>query len=175
MSEVLKQILNWVSLFLGSALGGAIIGGIISGFFKGKTEKLVNSINVKQIAEDTTNACVEQVKKVSFNQSIQPIVESELEKVNEKADERLQKTVKELKESNAKIINILEKFIAYFDYSIGIPDKIKEEAHIAINSAKEVEIQNYQEIKIEDEEVEKNERKNTSKSTEEQSKINPVR
>lgn len=172
MSEILKQILNWISLFLGSALGGAVFGGIISGFFKGKTEKLISSINVKKIAEDTTSECVEKIKKVSFKQSIQPIVESGLEKVNEKADERLQKTIKELQNKNDKIIAILEKFIAYFDYSIGIPDKVKEEAHIAVREAKEKEPEIEQEIKIEEVQDTK---KKEEENIEDQSKINPVR
>lgn len=173
MSEVLKQILNWISLFLGSALGGAIIGGIISGFFKGKTEKLISNINVKKIAEDTVSEGVEKIKNVSFKQSIQPIVESELEKVNEKADKRLQKTIEELQIKNDKIIAILEKFIAYFDYSIGIPDKVKEDAHKAVLDAKEPKIENEQEIVVlkEVEEI----IKKTDETKDSTAKTNPVR
>ena len=158
MSEVVRQIISWASAFLGSALGGAIIGGLIGGIIKGKVEKMVSKNNIEKIAKDTVESTIGQVKAVSFKQSIQPVVESELEKVNEKADIRLRKQVRKLENQNEKIINILEKFIAYFDYSIGVPEKVKEDAKVAIKEAKEeekvvVEEQNFDiEVKVEKEE-----------------------
>lgn len=139
MSELLRQILSWASLFLGSAMGGALVGGLISGIAKGKMEKIINKNNIKEISKETVDATVGQIKKISFNQSIQPVVESELEKINEKVDVKLRKQIYKLESQNEKIINILEKFIAYFDYSIGIPEKVKEEAKTAIQTAKGIE------------------------------------
>lgn len=136
MSETLKLILQYVTIFLGSTVGTAIIGGLI----KGAIEKRISKKNIKETVkaqmELTGDAIVDKIKTTTFKQSIQPIVNSELEKVNEKADAHLRKVVDKVLEKDEKIINILERFIAYFDYSIGVPEKVKEEAKEAIAQAK---------------------------------------
>ena len=81
--EILSQIWVWI----GTAIGGVSLAGIISaiiyGSLKGAFNRTISKINVQKIAEQATEKGVDKVKKISFTHSIQPIVESELKKVNE--------------------------------------------------------------------------------------------
>ena len=128
----------WVTILpaIMSFLGGTIGGAIISGFVKGGVSKLVGSINVQKIADNATNKGLDKIKKVSFEHSIQPVVESELKKVNEASTELVKQELIEVKEGYANVIVILEKFAAYFDGSIAVTDEKKAELHKAIKDAK---------------------------------------
>lgn len=128
----------WITILpaIMSFLGGTIGGAIISGFVKGGVSKLVGSINVQKIADNATNKGLDKIKKVSFEHSIQPIVESELKKVNEASTELIKQELIEVKEGYANVIAILEKFAAYFDGSIAVTDEKKAQLHKAIEEAK---------------------------------------
>lgn len=140
MSETLKIILQYATLFLGSAVGSAIVSGIISGFIKGKIESKIGNKAIKDAAKEIMAEMIDQIKTTTFKHSIQPVVNSELEKVNEKADAHLLRATQEQKEFMVKIVKILSKFIAYFDYSIGVPEKVKEEAKEALAEAQIEEV-----------------------------------
>lgn len=135
MSATVEKILQFVMLFLGSAVGSAIINGILSGFIKGKIESKIGNKAIKDAAREIMQEMIAEIKTVTFKQNIQPIVNSELEKVTEKVDSHLLKETQEQKGLMLKVIKILEKFIAYFDYSIGVPEKVKEEAKQALAEA----------------------------------------
>ena len=79
------EILNEIWVWIGSVLGGLTVTGVLSaiiaGTLKGAFTKTISKINVEKIAEEATNKGIEKVKKISFEQSLQPIVESELKKV----------------------------------------------------------------------------------------------
>lgn len=172
MSATVEKILQFVVLFLGSAVGSAIVSGIVGGFVKGKVESKIGNKAIKDAAREIMQEMMAEIKTVTFKQNIQPIVNSELEKVTEKVDSHLLKETQEQKGLMVKIIKILEKFIAYFDYSIGVPEKVKEEAKQALAEA---QVEN---VVVENEEFEVqvvDEPKEEPKVVENKSKNNPMR
>lgn len=136
MNEILAKVL----LYLGIGIGGTTVGGIIVGIViacvKGLSKRVLAKLNVKQIAQDTVNETVGQVKKVVMTHSIQPLVNSEMEKVNEKVDKRLIELCERVDKRLDKIVNIQEKFYAYFDDSMVSEDK-KKALKEAIEDAKQ--------------------------------------
>lgn len=134
--EFLNQFWTTVLPAIMSFLGGTIGGAIIAGLVKGGVSKLVGSINVQKIADNATNKGLDKIKKVSFEHSIQPVVESELKKVNEASTELVKQELAEVKAGYANVIDILEKFATYFDGSIAVTDEKKAQLHKAIEEAK---------------------------------------
>lgn len=136
MGEIFTQAVIWI----GTALGGISLAGIITailyGCIKGAFNKTISKINVQKIADEATEKGVEKVRKVTFTHSIQPLVESGLEKINEKATEVLDKSVQALNAKFDNVILILERLSAYFDNSIGVSEQAKAELKKAIADAK---------------------------------------
>lgn len=133
--EFLNEIWVWIMSTIGGLSLSAIISSIIYGCLKGAFNKTISKINVESIADKATEKGIERVKKVSFTHNIQPLVESGLEKVNEKAVETLREELVKLDNKYNNIINILEKQAAYFDNSIGVPEEKKAELKQAIVEA----------------------------------------
>lgn len=133
--EFLNEIWIWIMSAIGGLSLSAIISSIIYGCLKGAFNKTISKINVESIADKATEKGIERVKKVSFTHNIQPLVESGLEKVNEKAIETLKEELVKLDNKYNNIINILEKQAAYFDNSIGVPEEKKSELKQAIVEA----------------------------------------
>lgn len=133
--EFLNEIWVWIMSAIGGLSLSAIISSIIYGCLKGAFNKTISKINVESIADKATEKGIERVKKVSFTHNIQPLVESSLEKVNEKAVETLREELVKLDNKYNNIINILEKQAAYFDNSIGVPEEKKAELKQAIAEA----------------------------------------
>lgn len=133
--EFLNEIWVWIMSAIGGLSLSAIISSIIYGCLKGAFNKTISKINVESIADKATEKGIERVKKVSFTHNIQPLVESGLEKVNEKAVETLREELVKLDNKYNNIINILEKQAAYFDNSIGVPEEKKAELKQAIVEA----------------------------------------
>ena len=133
--EFLNEIWVWIMSAIGGVSLSAIISAIIYGCLKGAFNKTISKINVESIADKATEKGIERVKKVSFTHNIQPLVESGLEKVNEKAVETLKEELVKLDNKYNNIINILEKQAAYFDNSIGVPEEKKAELKQAIVEA----------------------------------------
>ena len=133
--EFLNEIWVWIMSAIGGLSLSAIISSIIYGCLKGAFNKSISKINVESIADKATEKGIERVKKVSFTHNIQPLVESGLEKVNEKAVETLREELVKLDNKYNNIINILEKQAAYFDNSIGVPEEKKAELKQAIVEA----------------------------------------
>lgn len=133
--EFLNEILVWIASAIGGLSLSAIVSAVIYGCLKGAFNKTISKINVESIADKATEKGIERVKKVSFTHNIQPLVESGLEKVNEKAVETLKEELVKLDNKYDNIINILEKQAAYFDNSIGVPEEKKAELKQAIVEA----------------------------------------
>ena len=133
--EFLNEIWVWIVSTIGGLSLSAIVSAVIYGSLKGAFNKTISKINVESIADKATEKGVERVKKVSFTHNIQPLVESGLEKVNEKALETLKEELIKLDNKYNNIINILEKQAAYFDNSIGVPEEKKAELKQAIVEA----------------------------------------
>lgn len=163
MGEIFTQAVVWI----GTALGGISLAGIITailyGCIKGAFNKTISKINVQKIADEATEKGVEKVRKVSFTHSIQPLVESKLEKINEKATEVIDKSVQSLNAKFDNVILILERLSAYFDNSIGVSEQAKAELKKAIADAKN-EVKTAESV-VEVEDVKKVEKIETKKST----------
>lgn len=154
------EILNEIWVWIVSALGGVSLAGVISaaiyGCLKGAFSKTISKINVEKIAKDATEKGIDKVKAVSFSHSIQPLVESELKKINEMSVEVVKKELNEVKAEYKTLINIIKKLSAYFDNSIGVSDTAKQELKQAIAEAENepVEPTNYAVVGKVEEEVE---------------------
>lgn len=161
------EILNEIWVWIVSALGGVSLAGVISaaiyGCLKGAFSKTISKINVEKIAKDATDKGIDKVKAVSFSHSIQPLVESELKKINEMSVEVVKKELDEVKAEYKTLINIIKKLSAYFDNSIGVSDTAKQELKQAIAEAENepIEPTNYAvvgKVEEEDEAKDKTER-----------------
>lgn len=120
--------------FAGVSIGG-IISAVIYGVLKGAFNKTISKINVKKIAEEATDKGIERVKTVSFQHSIQPIVESEISKIDEKVAKRFTDELKKVQDNYDKLVTVLVKLSAYFDGSIGVTEQAKAELHEALENA----------------------------------------
>lgn len=134
--EILDIIWQYIAPIFGGLSIAGIISAIIYGCLKGAFNRTISKINTEKIAKDAVNKGVEKVKEVSFKHNIQPIVQSELKKVTEEANEYLKQELESVKEQYAKLLNVLGKFAAYFDNSIGVPDEAKQELKQALLDAK---------------------------------------
>lgn len=161
------EILNEIWVWIVSALGGVSLAGVISaaiyGCLKGAFSKTISKIDVEKIAKDATDKGIDKVKAVSFSHSIQPLVESELKKINELSVEVVKKELNEVKAEYKTLINIIKKLSAYFDNSIGVSDTAKQELKQAIAEAENepIEPTNYAvvgKVEEEDEAKDKTER-----------------
>lgn len=136
----MEEILQKIALYLGIGVGGLTVGGIIVGivlaFVKGYAKRVGEKINVKQIVKDTITETVGQIKKITMAHSIQPLVASEMEKVNEKVDARLVEMCEKVGKRLDKIVNIFDKFHEYFEDSMVSDDK-KKAMKSAIEDAKQ--------------------------------------
>lgn len=134
--EILNEIWIWVlSILSGVSLSG-IISSIIYACLKGAFNKTISKINVEKIAEKATDKGVEKVKEISFKHSIQPLVESGLEKINEQSNKYIEKALEKVYNKLDRVILIQEKQAAYFDNSIGVSENAKKELKKAIDDAK---------------------------------------
>lgn len=130
--EFLNEIWIWIISAVGGISLSAVISGIIYGCLKGAFNKTISKINVEKIANQATEKGIERVKKVSFTHNIQPLVESELKKINESSVEVLKKELADVQDKYNNVINILEKLACYFDNSIGVAEEKKAELKQAI-------------------------------------------
>ena len=130
----LNQIWVWILGGLGGLTVGGIITAICTGFIKGSVSKTIAKVNVAQIEERAVNNGSKQIKGVTFKHSIQPIVESELKKIEEKTAESIKTELAEIRRQYTHLICIQSKLAAYFDNSI-VSEAKKEELHKAIEQA----------------------------------------
>jgi hypothetical protein len=133
--EFLNEIWVWIMSAVGGLSLSAIISAITYGCLKGAFNKTISKINVESIADKATEKGVERVKKVSFTHNIQPLVESELKKINEHSVEVLKKELADVQAKYDNVINILDKLACYFDNSIGVAEEKKDDLKQAIEKA----------------------------------------
>lgn len=137
MGEFLSQI--WV--YIVGALGGVTLGGVIGAIFygclKGGFAKVINKIDVRKIAKDATSEAVSQIKKVAFKHEIQPVVIAEMVKIHEEAVAEIKAQYRELQGKYDHVVDMFDKFAAYFGQSFGVTDEAKEALKVAIGNAKD--------------------------------------
>ena len=133
--EILNTIWQYVLPIGGGVTLGALIIGILVPVVKGTVSKLIDRVNVEKIEEKAVNAGIEKIKTMSFKQSIAPLVKSELVKVVEVVDDKLNEKLDEVDKRYAQIVNILAKLSAYFDNSIAVSETAKQELKDALSDA----------------------------------------
>lgn len=133
--EILNTIWQYVLPIGGGVTLGALIIGILVPVVKGTVSKLIDHVNVEKIEEKAVNAGIEKIKTVSFKQSIAPLVKSELVKVVEVVDDKINEKLDEVDKRYAQIVNILAKLSAYFDNSIAVSEDAKQELRDALSDA----------------------------------------
>lgn len=177
--ELIKNAWFWVVTTIG---GGSVIGLIVMACItvaRGKIAKFISQINVKEIYEkvhaeafaDIQNS----VKELTFKHSIQPVLESGLEKINEKADERVLKYVSKL-ERKLDLLHEENKALArYFDNSIGVSDEAKDNLKKAVenydNQKSIIEPEIEEEVKIEEIVIEQQKPEKNTQEIEKKTKI----
>ena len=134
--EILSSVGLWIAGIVASVSIPTIIGTVFYLVAKGSVNRLISRVNVQKIAEQATEKGIEKVKKVTFTHNIQPLCESELQKINEKSNEHINNTVARLEKKLDKVILIQEKQAKYFDNSIGVSEEAKKELKEAIEKAK---------------------------------------
>lgn len=133
--EFLNEIWMWIVGILGGVSYTGIVSAVIYGCLKGGFNKTLQKMNIEKINENLANKQMERIKQVSFKQNIQPIVESELKKVTETANEYIKKQLEEVQKKYDNVIAVLEKFYAYFDDSL-VSDSKKQDLKQALQDAK---------------------------------------
>lgn len=177
--EMIKSAWFWVITTIG---GGSLIGLIVVVCImvaKGKIAKFISQINVKQIYKEVHEEAFKDVqngiKEVVFKQNIQPVLESGLEKVNEKTDERLVKYIGNLEKKMDLLHEENKAFASYFDSSIGVTDEAKARMKKAIENYEkdmaEIEPANEQTIEVKEIIIEQPKTENNPQKTEKKSKV----
>ena len=146
--ELVNNILIWVATVLGGLTLAGIISAIVCGILKGAFNRAIQKMNVEKVAESVVDKSMSRIKEVSFSQNVQPVLESGLEKVNEKSEKFIEKSLKDTQEKYDKIVNVLEKFYAYFEDSL-VSESKKQELKNAIELAK-VEVSPITEIPVQE-------------------------
>lgn len=174
--EFLKSIWIWV---VGGLSGVSILGIVILIFrsaISSIIQKTIQKLALKQLYDDVQKKAVEDLKEISFSQSLEPIAKSELEKINEKADERLNKEVQKLQNQYENILNVIKLFASYFDDSFMISNDKKEELKVLIENSKKPKQERVQEIKFEIKESQiNNQEESFQKEVKEEIKNNIIR
>lgn len=137
--EVLNQVWDYLLPYIPTIIS-AVISTVMIFIIKSIVGKKLNSIDAEKVSTQATNACLNTIKGVSFVQSIEPLVKSELVKVSEQAKMVSQREVKNLIAKYDKIIEILQALKTYFDDSAFISQENKEKLQQKIDNAKTEEI-----------------------------------
>lgn len=133
--EIISQIWSAIAPYLAGISIGGIVSAVICGCLKGAFNRTINKINVEKIAEKATDKGVEKVKTYTFKHSIQPVVESELAKIDERIAKQFKDELAKVQDNYNNIIKVLEKLSAYFDGSIGVSEQAKAELKQALSDA----------------------------------------
>lgn len=119
--------------------GGLTIGGIVfagmSALFKGWTTKFTQKIDLAAIEKKAVDQGVEKIKNISFTQTIQPVLESGLQKVDEHAAELIKDALSEIDTRYMQLINVIGIFSRYFENAVGVPQQTKDELQAALKEA----------------------------------------
>lgn len=140
--ETLRKIWELIAPYFSGGVAGALITAIVIPIIKGMLTKATAKLNIEGMLEkqnaavdNAVDKAVDKVKTLAFKQSIQPLVESELEKVTEKANGYIEEQVSDLRKSNERIVTAIAALGAYFEDSI-VPDAKKAAFAEAIAAAK---------------------------------------
>jgi len=133
--EWLNIIWNYVVPIGGGVTIGGLIIWILTALFKSWTDKFTKKIDLAAIEKKAVDEGVAKIKDISFTQTIQPVVESGLQKVLEKSQDYIKDALSETDKRYLQLIEIMQKFACYFDGAVGVSQQVKDEFHKAIDEA----------------------------------------
>lgn len=133
---MLQEIWNYALPIGGGVAVSTIVIALGGAFIKGIVNKAVAKVNLAEVEKKAVDSGIDKLKTVSFKQSIQPLVTSELQKVTETVLHKVDEKLDVVDDGFYKVVNILEKLSAYFDNSIAISEEAKEELREALAEAK---------------------------------------
>lgn len=140
--EILEKIWNYALPIGGGITVGAIVILVLTFLFKnvlgGQLTKKLNEIDIAAIEKKAVDAGVSHLKEMSFTQSIEPLVKSELIKYTETANGYLKEDIALTQAQIAQLLSVLKALAAYFDNSIGVSDEAKSTLKEAIEGAEAV-------------------------------------
>lgn len=155
--EILNQITMWIVAVVGFIAGSIGVGGLVAILSKIITNKIVAKINIKKQQEEAFKTGVGKIQEVTFKHSIQPLVDKRLDGIEEKTYNKFEKQNKEIVKQYNNLINIMDKFLAFFEDSM-VSEEKKKELRKALDEAKkpvvEDEVVETREIIYADEKVE---------------------
>lgn len=155
--NVWQTVWAWVIGIIGGIGFGTLIAFILKTVLTGIGKKIAEKIALKDLYDKTLEESKKGLKQITFKQSIEPLVVSELEKVNERVDARLTNELADLKHQNALMLKALQKFASFFDDSYMVNAEKKEQLKQVFEEYNKLEIPQEQEIIIESHEEEKHE------------------
>lgn len=139
--EKLRALWEIIAPYISGGLMGGIVTMVILPFIRGKITKGFAKLNFDGFLKDMRailaaefNAALERIKGTVMTHSIEPLVLSEMQKVNESANERVQETCDKIHAENAALLNVLAAQAAYFDDST-VGEAKKTALHSAIADA----------------------------------------
>lgn len=157
--NVWQSVWAWVVGAIGGVSFSVFMVFLLKTAITGIAKRTAEKLALKDLRDETIEESKKALKQITFKQSIEPLVVSELEKVNEKVDARLTNEVADLKRKNDLILKALQKFASFFDDSYMVNAEKKEELKQVFEEYNKSEIPQEQEIIIESHEEEKHEQK----------------
>lgn len=135
--EILNQAWVWVTSIVGSISLSTILSFFIALINSNRIKKAIASYRAGEVAELATDKGIERIKSMTFSHDIQPLVESELEKINEHSVKVLKAELNVVKEQYAHLVGVLEALAKYFENAYGVSDETKAELKAKVEEAKE--------------------------------------
>lgn len=134
--EELSQIWSqWIlPVFSGISIAG-ILSAVIYACLRVGFSKAIGKIDVDRAEKKAVESGIEKIKAVTFTHDIQPIVESKMQTVEEKALAGIKSQLKTHQEQYAQLINVMASLAAYFDNSVGVSAECKLNLKSAITAA----------------------------------------
>lgn len=139
--EKLRALWDFIAPFLAGGVTSLIIQLFVIPFLRGKITKGFAQIDFKKFLADARavfasegDRIIERMKGMVMTHSIEPLVMSEMQKVNENATALVKGTCDKIHAENAALLNVLAAQAAYFDDSTVGTEK-KSALHDAIEQA----------------------------------------
>lgn len=125
--KVLNEIWQAIAPYCTATAILGFLSTLITVLIKALINRKINALNLEEAEKKAVEQGIEQVKQISFTQTLQPIANSELMKITENANRYMEDCLKDVYGKLDKIIEIQAKQASYFDGSIAVSDKTKEE------------------------------------------------
>ena len=168
-TEIFNTVWGWVIATVGGVSVASIISGILWVTLKASFNKTIQKANLEktqaEAAEMAAAKAIEKIKALSFKQSLQPVVESQLKKITEETQVLVREELEEVKDRYNKLLLVLEALSKYFDNSIGVSDDAKQALKDAIEDAKNESIEEYVEEEVVVEEAKEEPKTDTKKTS----------